>query len=167
MLQLSVRRDHHTCVLNEMMSQDAPSDSLGRWLAGRWALVFSHPEDFASYGFEADRWLVYLRNTFDSLRLRAVAIGHDDGSGWISAIGGRFIPSYEANELLPQLQGSAFAKSAPEHFVTILDGSAHARRTMLYRPGNESPSIIGLAETAVHLRERGTPTSVRRILQSA
>lgn len=167
MLQMSVRRDYSTCILNEMMPQEASSDSMERWLAGRWALLFSHPEDFASYGFEADRWLVYLRHTFDSLRLRAVAIGHDDGSGWISAVGGRFIPSYQAKQLLPQLQDGAFAKSAPEHFVTILDGSAHARRTMLYRPGSESPSIIGLAETAVHLRERGAPTSVRRILQSA
>jgi hypothetical protein len=166
MLQVSVRRDYRTCILNEMMSQAAPSDSLRRWLAGRWALLFSHPEDFASYGFEADRWLVYLRSTFDSLRVRAIAIGHDDRSGWISAIGGRFIPSYEAEDLLPEVQGRAFAESTPERFVTILDGSARARRTMLYRP-NENPSVIELAETAVHLRERGVPTSVRRLLQGA
>ncbi len=31
--------------------------SLRGWLHGSWGLLFSHADDFASYGFEADRWL--------------------------------------------------------------------------------------------------------------
>lgn len=169
MLQMSVRRDYDTGVMNGLMSSASPSEELRRWLAGRWALLFSDPDDFANYGFEADRWLMYIQNAFDSLRLRPIAAGYDDGSGWISQIGGRFIPRYEVGELVPQLRGctrSKEAQSAAEHFVTILDGSGHARRTLLYRPGSEIPSIVELVQTAVHLRERGAPTSVRRILQS-
>jgi hypothetical protein len=169
MLQMSVRRDRDFGVLSGLMSSALPSDDLRRWLAGRWALLFSHPDDFASYGFEADRWLVYMQNVFDDLRLRPVAAGHDDGSGWVSQIGGRFIPGYEVDGLVPQLRGrmrSSAGQSEPEHFVTILDGSANARRTLLYRPGSQNPSIVELVQTAVHLRERGVPKSVRRILQS-
>lgn len=175
MLQMSVRRDYGASSMNGIRAVDgmlAPppsSDELHDWLAGRWALLFSHPDDFASYGFEADRWLVYLRSAFDSLRLRPIAVGYDDGSGWISQIGGRFIAGYEVDELVPQLRSCTRSKSgerSAEHFVTILDGSAHARRTTLYRPGSETPSIIELVQTAAHLRERGVPTSVRRILQS-
>ena len=160
MQPMPVCRDFSTGVLNGGVS---PAGSLRHWLAGRWALLFSHPEDFASYGFEADRWLIYLRDTFDSLRLRAVAIGPDDEASWISEIGGRFIPSYEAQLLLPELHGRAQGRG--EHFVTILDESLRARRTLLYSPCGEIPSVIELVQTAASLCERAMP-SVRRILQS-
>lgn len=169
MVQMSVRHDFDSGVLATLRSSVSPSDELRHWLAGRWAVLFSNPDDFADYGFEADRWLMYMQNTFDSLRLRPIAAGYDEGSGWISQIGGRFIPRYEVDELVPQLGGCTRSSARPhgaEHFVTILDGSAQARRTLLYRPGSEIPSIVELVQTAVHLRERGVPTSVRRILQS-
>jgi hypothetical protein len=169
MLQMSVRRDYGTSTMNGWLTSPSSPDQLRRWLAGRWALLFSHPDDFANYGFETDRWLVYLQSAFDSLRLRPIAIGYDDGSGWVSQTGGRFIPNYEISELVPQLRSCTQPKagqSAAEHFVTILDATARARRTMLYSPSGEIPSVIELAHTAAHLRERSVPASVRRILQS-
>ncbi|MDY6946811.1 MAG: hypothetical protein SXG53_13920 [Pseudomonadota bacterium] len=172
MAQLSVRRDFHTGVLTGLMSSASPADQLRDWLAGRWAVLFSNPDDFADYGFEADRWLMYTQNTFDSLRLRPIAVGYDS-SGWISQIGGRLISRSEANALVHQSsswpssrQRSSARHDGPEHFATILDGSANARRTVLYRPASGTPSLIELVQTAVHLRERGVPTSVSRILQS-
>lgn len=177
MLRMSVRRDYGTSAINGLLASPASPNQLRQWLAGRWALLFSHPDDFAHYGFETDRWLVYLRNAFDSLRLRPIAIGHSDGSGWISQTGGHFIPSYEVSELVPQLRGCTQPRMGPrvgprvgrcaaEHFVTILDASTRARRTFLYSPAAEVPSVIELAHAAAHLRERAMPASVRRILQS-
>lgn len=169
MLQMAVRRDYGIGIglIEGALSYTSSLDQLRDWLAGRGALLFSHPEDFASYGFEADRWIVYLQEAFDRLRLRAMAIGHDDGSGWISQLGGRFIASYEVGDLVPQLRGGAFAKTAAsEHFVTILDSSGRARRTFVYQPGGQVPSIIELAHTAAQLCERAAPASIRRVLQS-
>lgn len=160
MQPMSVCRKYSPGVLSGALS---PASSLRRWLAGRWALLFSHPEDFASYGFEADRWLIYLQETFDSRRLRAVAVGPVNEASWVSDIGGRFILTYEAEELLPQLHDRA--QDRGEHFVTIIDDSLCARRTLLYSPGNEVPSLIELVQTAARLYERAMP-SVRRILQS-
>lgn len=169
MLLMSVRRDYGISLANGLPTSPSSPDRLRRWLAGRWALLFSHPDDFADYGFETDRWLVYLQSAFDSLGLRPIAIGYDDGSGWISQTGGRFIPNHEAGELVPQLRGCMQPKmgqGATDHFVTILDASARARRTLLYSPGGEIPSVIQLAHSAAQLRDRVVPAAVRRILRS-
>ena len=67
--------------------------------------------------------------------------------------GGRFISSYDVADLVPQLHDCTQPKagqSAGEHFVTILDGSVRARRTMLYHPGREISSVIGLAPLEVN-----------------
>lgn len=169
MLQMSVRRDYGIDVVEGALSTLSPPDQLSRWLAGRWALLFSHPRDFATHGFEADRWLVCLRDTFNSLRLRAIAVGYGDASSWVTQIGGLFLPTYEVEDLVPPLQDQACAKtgqSEPEHFVTILDNSVRARRTFLYRADSQAPSVIELAQTAGRLCERAGATSVRRILRS-
>ncbi|HEY0682088.1 MAG TPA: hypothetical protein VGD45_07150 [Steroidobacter sp.] len=161
MLQLSVRLDYGTCAFDAMTS----SDPLRRWLEGRWALLFSHPEDFGGAGFEADRWLVYVRDAFVSQRLRpiGIGIGYGDGADWISQAGGRFIPRHVANDLLP-----SEAQRTSDHFVTILDDTLRARRTLLYKPGNDVPCAIDLAHTAAHLRARAacgfsSPDSAERL----
>lgn len=159
MLQMSVRRDHATFNFNAISSMSS-SEPLRRWLEGRWVLLFSHPADFAGAGFEADRWLVYVRDAFASLRLRAIGIGYGDGAGWISQTGGRLVPHYVAEDFLP-----SEVQETSEHFVTILDSTLCARRTLLYTPGVDVPCAIELAHTATHLRTRGGSASVRRILQ--
>jgi hypothetical protein len=169
MLQISARRDHGINPVTGTLTRPFSPHELRQWLAGRWALLFSHPDDFADYGFETDRWLVYLRNAFDSLRLRPLAIGHDDASGWVSQAGGRFIPGYEAAEFLPPLSSCTQPRKGQgmaDHFVTILDGGARARRTILYSPAGEIPSLIELAHTATRVREQLLPASIRRILES-
>lgn len=158
MLQMSVKRGYGGAVVNAMSSAPA-SVLLRRWLSGRWALLFSHPEDFAHHGFEADRWLMCLRDAFENLELKAVAVGDGDDGSWISKIGGRFIAKNDADDFMPSQW------SARERFVTIFDGSVRARRTLLYWGGSQAPSAIELAQTAAHLRAQSA-SSVRRVLQS-
>ncbi|MBM0106434.1 hypothetical protein JM946_17015 [Steroidobacter sp. S1-65] len=159
MLQMSVRGDYATFNFNAISSSSS-SDPLRRWLEGRWALLFSHPGDFAAAGFEADRWLVYVRDAFASLPVRPIGIGGGDGAGWISQTGGRLVPHDVAEDFLP-----AEVRETSEHFVTILDSTLRARRTLLYTPGIDVPCAIELAHTAAHQRTRGGSPSVRRILQ--
>lgn len=150
MLQMSVRRDYYASLTANAISSVSSADPLRRWLEGRWALLFSHPEDFADAGFEADRWRVYVREAFASLRLRPIGMGYGDGTGWISQAGGRFVPRCVAVDLLPLNQ-----QETSERFVTILDSTLRARRTLLYKPGDEIPCAIELVHTAAHLRARG------------
>lgn len=168
MVPLPVRFDPRADVIDDVIADVIQGLSvtpapLSRWLGGRWGLLFSHADDFASYGFEADRWLVHLRDAFETLDLGALAIGDDawvDELDWISQIGGRHVSS----DLIEHL-GLPEHRAGGEHFVTILDDAGRARRTFLYRAGNDTPSPIALAQTAAHLRSHGLPFSVRRIPQ--
>lgn len=160
MLQRSVNREYGLDVINA--TAFSPSERLRRWLAGRWSLLFSHPEDFAAYGFEADRWVSCLRDELERLDLGVVGVGGNDRRTWISQVGGRFVASDEVDELLP----TDWTVSPQEHFVTLFDGALHARRTIVYSAGAEVPSPIELAQTAAGLRSRSWPaSSVCRVMQ--
>lgn len=161
MLQLSARRDYAITVFNPI-SPVSSSDPLRRWLEGRWALLFSHPEDFGSASFESDRWVVYVRDAFASLRLRPIGIGYGDGGGWISQAGGRLVPRYVLDEILP-----SGPLETSEHFVTIFDSTLRARRTLLYTPGDEIPCAIELAHTAAHLRSRSASTQLTGVCRAS
>ena len=65
-----------------------PAIALRRWLHGRWALLFSHPDAFASYGFESDRWLVHVQEAFAAADLRPLAIAGPHEAGWVTEVGG-------------------------------------------------------------------------------
>jgi hypothetical protein len=117
---------------------------LRRWLRRDWALVFSHPEDFASYGFEADRWLVHVSDAFSACRVRAVAICRVPNKAyqnWLTDIDG-----CTANIDL-QL-GSA------RRFVAIVDGSLRTHRTFTYDPHDLLPPLLDLPAIASAQRER-------------
>jgi hypothetical protein len=40
----------------------------------RWSIVFSHPEDFAPYDLENDRWIILLRRAFQDSEVRPVEL---------------------------------------------------------------------------------------------
>jgi hypothetical protein len=65
-----------------------PAVALRRWLHGRWALLFSHPDDFAAYGFESDRWLVHVEEAFAATDIRPLALAGRHETGWVNAVGG-------------------------------------------------------------------------------
>ena len=65
-----------------------PAAALRRWLHGRWALLFSHPDDFAAYGFESDRWLVHVQEAFAAADVRPLALADRQEAGWVTEVGG-------------------------------------------------------------------------------
>lgn len=129
---------------------------LRRWLRGRWALVFSHPEDFADYGFEADRWVEQVKETFHAESIAALAVGVRAGSdaGWIAASGGCFISQRT-------FDGIVGDSNAEQRFVMILDSALQLRRTFVYRRGDLVPSPIGLASLAAASRFRAHSRELR------
>jgi hypothetical protein len=125
-------------------SWSLPRFLLRKWLRGRWALVFSHPDDFANYGFEADRWIDQVKEAFAADSIAAVAISTrapGDHVGWITAVGGCFISQRTFDSIV--------SRCSPERrFVMALDAELQLHRTFLYSGGDRVPSPIGLAAWA-------------------
>jgi hypothetical protein len=128
----------------------------------RWALLFSHPDDFASYGFESDRWLVHVQEAFAATDIRPLALaGHE--AGWVTQIGGnttslaldeiqRYPVARDSRE--EQLREAAFDPAA--RFVMTLDSALRLRRTFVYTQRDRLPSPMDLAVIAQGLREAAT-----------
>jgi hypothetical protein len=150
---MTLRRDHRF----DSPPVAAPNP-LNIWLDGRWALLFSHPERFADYGFEADRWLVQLRDAFDWARVRPIAIGIANEAGWVSRTGGRYVPLHSVEDCLPTQWGTRTGRGETEHSVTIFDSSMRARRTFIYPLDGQTPSPIALAQTVARLRASSAST---------
>ena len=127
-----------------------PRFLLRKWLRGRWVLVFSHPDDFAHYGFEADRWIARVSNALDSGSITALAFttrtsGED--AGWIAAVGGCYISPRTLDSIVH------FCRSE-RRFVMVLDGALQLRRTFLYSDADRVPSPIDLVSLAASCRLR-------------
>lgn len=137
-------------------SWSLPLFLLRKWLRGRWALVFSHPDDFANYGFEADRWVEQVKETFQAEGMAALAVGPRAGSdaGWIAATGGCFISQRTFDSIVGDC-------TSEQRFVTILDSALQLRRTFVYRQGDLVPSPIGLAALAAASRFRAHSKELR------
>jgi hypothetical protein len=137
-----------------------PAVSLRRWLHGRWALLFSHPDDFASYGFESDRWLVHVREAFAATGIRPLALASGHEAGWVTDVGGcttcmavdeiqRYPVARASSE--ETLRAAAFNPAA--RFVMVLDDGLRLRRTFVYTLQANLPSPIDLAAAAKVLRD--------------
>jgi hypothetical protein len=137
-----------------------PRFLLRRWLRDRWALLFSHPDDFANYGFEADRWVDQVKEAFAGDSVAALAVSArapGDHSGWITAVGGCFISQRTFDSILDHCNEaelvSAYRRPG-RRFVMVLDGELQLRRTFLYSDADHVPSPIGLALLAASCRLR-------------
>ena len=118
-----------------------PAVALRRWLRGRWALLFSHPDDFAAYGFETDRWLVHVEEAFAATDIRPLArVGHHE-AGWVTEVGG----------CITSLALAAFQRSA--RCVMTLDAALRLRRTFVYTRQDRLPSPMDLAVLAKGVRD--------------
>src|SRR5215469_14328832 len=65
---------------------------LRQWLAGSWALLFSHPGDFVRCELEMDRWVSVMQHTFASRRIKPLELPAARGAGppgsWVGEAGG-------------------------------------------------------------------------------
>jgi len=140
--------------------------SLRAWLANRWAILFSHAEDFAQEQLEMDRWVSVLSRSFDGRDVSAVALaraGRDPEQDWpgrLAALGpgcaAVLTPDPAASPVADLATGALralIARSGPR-FAMILDSNLRCRRALSYRPPAELPSPLDLIGWAVALRRR-------------
>jgi len=135
-------------------------------LAPRWAILFSHPDDFAQEQLEADRWLTVLARSFAARGVVPLALARPGSSpeqGWLGqlaaldsdsaavlALDGRSAALEDPSEDALRAQ---IARSGPR-FVMLLDSSLRCRRTLSYRPPADLPSPLELIGWTVALRKR-------------
>lgn len=141
--------------------------SLRAWLAGRWAILFSHPEDFAQEQLEMDRWISILSQGFRARGVAAVALlraGRDPEEGWLGRLAALNRDCAATLSLDPP-QPAALADLAAgalrvdiarsgRRFAMIIDSAVRCRRTLRYRLPGELPSPLDLIGWAVAQRKR-------------
>ena len=137
-----------------------PAAALRRWLHGRWALLFSHADDFAAYGFESDRWLIHVYEAFAAADVRPLALADRQEAGWVTEVGGctttlaldeiqRYPVARDSSEEFQR--NAAFERSA--RFVMTLDAGLRLRRTFVYAQRDRLPSPMDLAALAREVRD--------------
>ena len=146
----------------DVSAPDSPlsAAALRRWLHGRWALLFSHADDFAAYGFESDRWLVHVEEAFAAADVRPLALAYRQEAGWVTEVGGctttlaldeiqRYPVVRDSRE--EALRCAAFDPAA--RFVMTLDAGLRLRRTFVYQQRDRLPSPMDLAVLAREVRD--------------
>ena len=152
--------------------------SLHAWLNGDWALLFSHPDDFAQYDLEADRWLTLLEHALVAARVRPIALASNVRGGlqgWIAHVNGANVRVQLARagqqshvmDFRPHALRESIAR-AQTRFVMIIDESLRLRRTFAYALGNQLPPLFDLITMALKVRGRsvasGEPRAASHIL---
>ena len=135
-------------------------------LAPRWAILFSHPDDFAQEQLEMDRWVAVLARSFRARSVVPVALARPQSNpeqGWLGQIAALDGESAAVLKLdapsaaLADFSGTALRaqidRSGPR-FAMILDSSLRCRRTLSYRSPVDLPSPLELIGWAVALRQR-------------
>lgn len=152
----------HAALKYDVSAPDSPlaAPALRRWLHGRWALLFSHADDFAAYGFESDRWLVHVQEAFAAADVRPLALADSQEAGWVTEVGGstttlaldeiqRYPVARDSREEV--LRSAAFDGST--RFVLTLDSGLRLRRTFVYTQRDRLPSPMDLAALAREVRD--------------
>lgn len=141
--------------------------SLRSWLAGRWSILFSHPEDFAQEQVETDRWLSVLSESFRGNGIAPVALLRADSEGDRSWLGRMAAACRDCAAMLSleQLKWATLANFATSalraeisaggaRFAMIVDSELRCRHTLKYRLRSELPSPLDLIGWAVAARKR-------------
>lgn len=150
-------------------------DSLQMWLAERWAILFSHPDDFAQEQMEMDRWVSVLSRSFCGRSLAPVGLatdGREPQQGWLGALAALDPGCAAVLSLDPPAAANAadtfvasfrarIAGCGPR-FAMILDSDLRCRRALSYRLPAVLPSPLDLIGWAVALRKRDRAAELRR-----
>jgi peroxiredoxin (alkyl hydroperoxide reductase subunit C) len=151
-----------------VLSLDVESEShagseLHQALNGDWALLFSHPEDFAPGSVGAQLSLEQTRYELSARGARAIAVQRDQG---LSAM--TWIDGLQRERQLLQLREPPFAAADPIsfaarslrgelltlqcRFVLIVDGSLKRRGLLKYSAGRSDVSLADLFASVDALR---------------
>ena len=141
--------------------------SLRAWLAGRWSILFSHPDDFAQEQLEMDRWISVLHRTFNGRGVAPVALAHAGGEaerGWLGRLAalGRETAAVLTLDTspadTPADRAAAVLRAeisrSGQRFAMVIDADLRRRRTLSYRLRSGLPSPLDLIGWAVALRKR-------------
>jgi alkyl hydroperoxide reductase subunit AhpC len=127
--------------------------SLRMWLRNDWAILFSHPEDFATGDLESDRWLTILRRSFADHCVRPIALAaasQQADQSWIAQVNND-VATVSLNDsfgdwtqpLDPHARGLREAIARMQHrFVMIIDAKLKPRRTYSYQDRTRLPSPL-------------------------
>lgn len=147
------------------LADDMPAHSsipLREWLDGRWAILFSHPDDFVRCELELDRWLGIAGSAFQHARIRPIALARRTcpiDQGWVSQLSGDHClvslhERWNGRALLdfPSSRLRACIDSIDERFAMVIDPTLRQRRTWMYGAADQPPSPLDLVRLACRLR---------------
>jgi alkyl hydroperoxide reductase subunit AhpC len=138
---------------------------LRRWLDGRWAILFSHPDDFVQCELELDRWVGILGDAFARARVRPLALSRRTcpiDRGWVSQLSGEACvvslrePAHGPFDLHARRLQAAI-EGLGQRFAMIIDSTLRRQRTFTYETAERLPSPLDLLRLACRLRNEQTP----------
>ena len=174
---------------NEMEEAIAPAGSGGlgsgglrlrEWLGGRWAVLFSNPEDFAPHPSTPEGFITLLAEDFAACGAQPITLARSDepAPSWLDFAGAdssRVVLNSSATGATPENSGTARIVDLAERtlattirrlsarFVIVLDANARCRTTISYdaRRGERVRTIQDIL-TVVQVLQRRAPEVARK-----